>query len=166
MPTLEIAGKKLASTQRHPRRAGFFGPAETARALRVTVSGLEYLIRKGALSYEKDASGVRWFDPSEVRALAAARGIEAPYSGQVCRRVFELFDEGRSLPHIVKELSILPEQVRKLWIEYRTPLGRDVRSTLRLTGREERRRDAEHAAALAELDERLARAAGVAEEKT
>jgi hypothetical protein len=161
MPYLERAGQQTVTTRRHPKHAGWMGVAAAARALHMTRSGVEYLIRKGALSFEKDSAGIHWFDPAEIKACAAARGIEAPYNGQTCRRVFEMFDEGRTLPDIVKELAILPEQVRKLWLEYRTPLGKDVVKLNRLLSKDDKKAEEEHKAMLAELDGRLAEAAGV-----
>jgi hypothetical protein len=158
---LERSGTKLRTVRRDPKEAGFLQPHEVAKVLHTTTSGIDYLCRTGALLCIRDDRGYRWFDPGEVKALAAARGVESPITGATCARVFELFDAHTPLPEIVKQLSILPEQVRKLWLEYSTPLGRDVPRMARFMGKEEKRLQAAHEEEMRALDAQLYEHAGL-----
>jgi hypothetical protein len=86
------------------------------------------------------------FDPAEIAALKATRPIAsaaaAPPEGRIAARVFYLFNHGRELREIVRELEIAPSLVRDLWHEWRSDL-QDGEITRRKTASEERRRRAD-----------------------
>jgi hypothetical protein len=107
---------------------------------------------------KRSADGVRLFDPAEVAAVGAKRQAEhrgASGSGGLAARVFAMFDEGRTLPQIVRATEQAPEVIRALHREWSTPLGRDPRARCETKEEREHREQAEHERRMAELEREL-----------
>lgn len=71
-----------------------------------------------AYKEEREAS------PLGVKSVYA-RGSVA-HEGIVAAKAFELFDQKKTITEVVRILRVKPERVRRLWIEYKTPLGQRV----------------------------------------
>ena len=102
---------------------GYLTRAQAARELGLTKSGVRVAQDRGELVGEL-VDGVHVFRFDHVRAVARKRRRKrAGTQGKLAARVFALFAEGASLVDVVRRLRVTPERVRKLWAQYRTPLG-------------------------------------------
>lgn len=119
----------------------FLSPVETRRLLGVSRTRIQQFERRGDLHPVVDERGVHRFARSEVERLRRARASRdeertrrPKVPGDVAARVFELFDEGWTLPQIVRETKLAPESVRELHVEYRTPFEHGPRTKAKAKG--------------------------------
>jgi len=91
--------------------------AAAAKLIGVTRSTIRRFEIAGALHPTIDAAGVHRFDPAEVACVArdrAARPVDSSKEGERDARVFDAFDQGRSMREVVTTLRLPVEFVRKL----------------------------------------------------
>lgn len=116
--------------------------SEVVAYLRISKTRVTQLLKEGRLIARFDAS-VRpngcWFytrasvaackaerDAFPLKYMAAyARGAIA-HEGVVAAKAFELFDQKKSVAEVVRILQVKPDRIRRLWQEYKTPLGQRV----------------------------------------
>lgn len=133
---------------------------DVARLLNITKSTVRGLEGR-AITPVRDASGTVRFDPKEVRALIQRRGVAAPdphghVPGAICSRIFQLFQERKSIDEIVVLTQQTPQTVRALYVEFQTPLGQESRAAREARKAEdERRAQAEHDEMIREWDRRM-----------
>ncbi len=106
-------------------------PLQTRQLLGVSRTRILQFEERGELHPVRDERGVHRYLRSEVERLIRVRAasadkrvtrVGAKLPGEVVARVFELFDEGWTLPQIVRETKLPPEAIRALHVEYRTPV--------------------------------------------
>jgi hypothetical protein len=106
-------------------------PLQTRQLLGVSRTRILQFEDRGELHAIRDERGVHRYMRSEVERLVRVRAsspdrrvarVGAKLPGDVVARVFELFDDGWTLPQIVRETKLPPEAVRALHVEYRTPV--------------------------------------------
>ena len=96
-----------------------------AQMLRISVSGVRYLERRGKLTPQVDRRGVHRFDRKQVEALGLAlrrdgrRTQMGTITGDLAARVFRMIRDGLSFPEVVIKTEETPETIRALWREYR-----------------------------------------------
>ncbi len=109
----------------------FLSPLQTRQLLGVSRTRVLQFEERGELHPIRDARGVHRYARSEVERLVRVREsstdarmtrVGAKLPGEVVARVFELFDDGWTLPQIVRETKLPPEAVRALYVEYKTPV--------------------------------------------
>jgi DNA-binding transcriptional MerR regulator len=128
--------------------------SEVAALLGVHISTIRRMEGK-RLRPVRDGEGVHYFDRREVEELAAKRGRETKPSGRLAARVYKLLREGKTIGEIVFETELCPEEVRALFEQFSTPLGRSTREELE---RDNRQAESEQDALIRELDrERVTR---------
>ncbi len=110
---------------------------EAADVLGISRPRLQQFVYNGRLKpVVKGAAGKgpAKFARVDVETLKAERGspkvILSRTDGAVAKRVFALFELGRTLPQVVAELEISPIKVRALYREWATPLTREVPPSL------------------------------------
>lgn len=79
---------------------------------------------EGQLHPRRDDAGVWHYDPVEVIRLAAKRGVRT--AGEIAARVFRMLDQGAGLREIVITVRVAPEEVRRLYADYKTSLYKDL----------------------------------------
>jgi hypothetical protein len=106
-------------------------PLQTRQLLGVSRTRILQFEERGELHPVRDERGVHRYLRSEVERLIRVRAaspdkrvtrVGARLPGEIVARVFELFDEGWTLPQIVRETRLPPEAIRALHVEYRTPV--------------------------------------------
>jgi hypothetical protein len=111
-------------------QAGWLTRGQVARRLGLSVASVRRF--EGSRLHPRcDEHGVWLFDPEEVRGLAAERArrdggdskAARLHEGDLAARVFELFEAGRSLSAIVRELHEEPAKIRRLHREWRAGFG-------------------------------------------
>lgn len=117
--------------------------AEVARFLGISPSHTLKLIRTGRIKARYDRTHRphgRWVysrrSVEEYKKFRDANPLTAPgtqylrgamaHEGVVAAKAFELFDQGKSLSEVTRLLCVKPERIRRLWQEYKTPLGQRV----------------------------------------
>ena len=97
---------------------------EIARLFGVTRQAVAKMESAGKLTATIDAVGRHLFLREEVLELARIRGrhFRARVEGKLAARVFDLFEQGCTLPQIVQQTGEHPTTIRALWAEYTTPL--------------------------------------------
>lgn len=106
--------------------AGLLTPQEARELAELSREAFQYHVRLGALTFTRGADGVRYFRRSEIAEFCARRGTKLGRQGQVAAAVFRAFDDGRSLASIVETFHLPPEEVRRLYRQYSTPIGAHV----------------------------------------
>ena len=104
-------------------------PATAARALGVTRSRINALVKAGRLHPLRDDAGTRHFDRAELLDYARSRR-RGPLAGKMSNGrlaalVFDMFTQGAGLRAIVRETLLPPEEVRRLFREWSRPLTAD-----------------------------------------
>jgi DNA-binding transcriptional MerR regulator len=105
--------------------------SEVAALLGVHISTIRRMEGK-RLSPVRNHDGVHYFDRREVEELAAERGRETKPSGQLAARVYKLLREGKTIGEIVFDTELSPVEVRALFEQFSTPLGRSTREDLEI----------------------------------
>jgi len=127
---------------------------EAMQRLQLSLNGIKSTETRGLLRSRKDATGHVFYDPAEVDALAAKKQIplQSPSEESLALRAFDLFEQNKTMAECVRVLGVAPQVVRRLYLEWVTPLGEAVnpkasRDTL------ERERLLEHERAMKAYDE-------------
>ena len=122
----------------HPPRPGLLRRSQAAKKLGVKREHLYWLEKRGQIQPVMTEGNVQYFDPGQVEALRKARlnqpGIprgkaklktyrEARSMAESEALALEMFSQGYELPQIVAACRISCERVRKLWLQYKTPLS-------------------------------------------
>jgi hypothetical protein len=100
---------------------------QVARQLRIGITTVHRMRLQGQLHPRRDHAGVWRYDPAEVARLAVARGIlETRSEGEIAARVFQMLDQGAGLREIVMAVRLVPQEVRRLYADYKTSLYTDL----------------------------------------
>jgi DNA-binding transcriptional MerR regulator len=123
---------------------------EVAELFGVTPQRVIQLERAGALpqSHRSARGQVRYDAAAVVHAFLARRRVQKTEAATELA-AFRLFSEGASVPEMVAALEAPATEVRRLYAEWRTPLGAKVET---FADREKRLQD-EHEARMRELDQ-------------
>ena len=91
--------------------------------------------KRGRLHGVKTEGGVthpRCSELLELRktlGMTAAQSADVDVTGAVCAEVFRMFYASASIHEVVIKTQLRPEQVRRLYAQYQTPLGSEVRAS-------------------------------------
>lgn len=97
--------------------------SQVAYQLGVGVTAVHRLRVTGELHPQRDDSGVWRYDPADVIRAAAKRGVRGPRSeGETAARAFEMFEMGAGLREVVMALHLPPDEVRRLYGEFKSAL--------------------------------------------
>jgi hypothetical protein len=99
---------------------------QVAQQLRIGITTVHRMRVQGQLHPRRDGAGAWRYDPAEVVRLAAKRGVPgARTEGEIAARVFQMLDQGAGLREIVMEVRLVPQEVRRLYADYKTSLYGD-----------------------------------------
>jgi hypothetical protein len=102
---------------------------QVAQQLRVGITTVHRMRVQGQLHPQRDNTGIWRYDPAEVARLAVARGVpNARTDGEIAARVFQMLDQGAGLREIVVAVRLVPQEVRRLYADYKTSLYTDLPS--------------------------------------
>ena len=103
--------------------AGLLTRRQVADQLGVGITTIHRMRLRGDLHPVCGDNGVWRYDPADVlRAMGRVGLPKNATPGQVSAVVFQMFEDGASLREIVMRLHIDPEEVRRLYHWWRTPL--------------------------------------------
>jgi DNA-binding transcriptional MerR regulator len=127
---------------------------EVAELFGVTPQRVIQLEREGTLPKSvRNALGHLRYDAAAVVHTFLRRRRASKTEAATELAAFQLFAEGATVPEIVAALELPSEQVRRLFMQWRTPLGQKVESP----EDRERRAQEEHEARMREIEEESAR---------
>jgi hypothetical protein len=115
--------------------AAFLSRVHAARLLGRSISRIRQWEKAGRLHGVKTEGGVTQFARSELLELrktlgmTAAQSADVDVTGAVCAEVFRMFYASASIHEVVIKTQLRPEQVRRLYAQYQTPLGSEVRAS-------------------------------------
>jgi hypothetical protein len=97
--------------------------SQVARQLRTSITTVHRLRITGELRAHRDAAGVWRYELAEIARVAAKRGVPgARTPGEIAAQVFRMLDQGAGLREIVMMVKVVPEEVRRLYRDYKTSL--------------------------------------------
>jgi hypothetical protein len=116
---------------------GATGPTVTglgriAAILQVSRTRVRAQIRSGKIAAQRNENGEYVASRAEVEALATARGRrtarrESPeLTPEMLVRAYDLFEVGASMTVLVRELQLMPDQIRRIYAEWRAGPGGPV----------------------------------------
>jgi hypothetical protein len=101
--------------------------SQVAHQLRIGITTVHRLRVSGQLHPRRDSAGAWRYDPAEVVRLAVVRGVpDARSEGEIAARVFQMLDQGAGLREIVVAVRLVPQEVRRLYADYKTSLYTDL----------------------------------------
>jgi hypothetical protein len=100
---------------------------QVARQLRVGITTVHRMRLQGQLHPRRDHAGVWRYDPAEIARVGVARGVhDTRTEGAIAARVFQMLDQGARLREIVVAVRLVPQEVRRLYADYKTSLYSDL----------------------------------------
>jgi hypothetical protein len=108
------------------------GLGRIAAILQVSRTRVRAQIRSGKITAERNENGEYVASRAEVEALAVARGRRTPrrespeLTPEILVRAYDLFEVGASMTVLVRELQLMPDQIRRIYAEWRAGPGGPV----------------------------------------